>query len=190
MQILIIILVIVVVAALAFLALGYYRKRRSSQLRDRFGPEYDRAVGEHGDRRAAEPVLLDRQKRVEKLNIIPLSDADRERYAQEWRQVQARFVDDPAGATAEADRLVHQVMEARGYPMGDFEQRVADISVEHSSVVANYRRAHDIAVRQQRGEVDTEDLRKGIVYYRSLFEDLLEKGQTDESRSREAKARQ
>ena len=189
MQILIIILVIVVVVALALMAFGYYRSRRSSQLRERFGPEYDRAVGEYGDRQAAEPVLLDRQKRVEKLNIVPLSPSDRERYAQEWRNVQAKFVDDPAGATADADRLVHQVMEARGYPMGDFEQRVADISVEHANVVDNYRRAHDIALRQQRGEADTEDLRKGIVYYRSLFQDLLANGQTDGSVT-QAKAQQ
>lgn len=190
MQILVIIVVIVVVVALALMAFGFYRSRRSSQLKERFGPEYDRAVGEFGDRRAAEPVLLDRQKRVEGLNIVPLSQSDRDRYAQEWRSVQAKFVDDPAGATSDADRLVHQVMEARGYPMGDFEQRVADISVEHANVVDNYRRAHDIALRQQRGEADTEDLRKGIVYYRSLFEDLLANDQTGESARKAAKAQQ
>src|SRR5438270_6745351 len=120
MQILVIILVIAIVGAIALMAFRFYRSRRSGELKNRFGPEYDRAVGEYGDRRSAEPVLLDRKKRVEKLNIIPLPEGDRERYAQEWRQVQARFVDDPAGATTEADRLVHQVMEARGYPMGDF----------------------------------------------------------------------
>jgi len=150
------------------------QRRRTENLRKQFGPEYDRAVTEHGDQRRAEAELAARQARVEQLHIRQLEPADRERYSATWRSTQARFVDEPAVAIAEADRLVAEVMHARGYPVGDFEQRVADISVDHPDVVSNYRAARAIALANERGEANTEDLRKAMVYYRALFEDLLD----------------
>ena len=170
-----VILIIIVLAAAGALAWLVWRKRRTQKLRGRFGPEYDRVVTEHGsDRGRAEAVLESRAKRVERLNIRPLTSRDRERYSEAWRAAQARFVDDPNAAVLEADQLVAEVMEARGYPVGNFEQRAADISVDHPRVVENYRSGHEIALRQQRGEASTEDLRQAMVYYRALFEQLLE----------------
>ena len=172
----IIILVVAIVAALAIIAAAwmFMQKKRTEQLRSRFGPEYERVVETDGDRRRAEAVLVERQKRIEKLDIRPLSAEDRRRFEQAWLREQTRFVDDPRGAVAEADRLIGEAMRARGYPVGDFEQRAADISVDHPMVVENYRIAHDIALRDRRNEAGTEDLRKAMVHYRSLFEDLLE----------------
>lgn len=172
----IIILVVAIVAALAIIAAAwmFMQKKRTEQLQSRFGPEYQRMVETDGDRRRAEAVLLERQKRIEKLDIRPLSAEDQRRFEQAWIREQARFVDDPKGAVAEADQLIGQAMRARGYPVGDFEQRAADISVDHPMVVENYRIAHDIALRDRRNEAETEDLRKAMVHYRSLFEDLLE----------------
>jgi hypothetical protein len=169
-----VILAICIIAAIAVIALLFLQKRRSQNLRSRFGPEYDRAMKEHGSARRAESVLEQREKRVEKLRIIKLTSADHERFASAWRADQARFVDDPKSAVIEADRLVTEVMQARGYPMSNFEQAAADVSVDHPRVVDYYRRAHEIALRNERGEANTEDLRKAMVYYRSLFEDLLE----------------
>jgi hypothetical protein len=171
--------IVIIVAAIAVLAIAaavwmYMQKRRTEQLRSRFGPEYERVVETDGDRRRAEAVLEERQKRVEKLDIRPLSIEDRRRFADAWTREQARFVDDPKGAVGEADRLIGEVMKTRGYPVGDFDQRTADISVDHPMVVENYRIAHDIAVRDRRGEAGTEDLRKAMVHYRALFEELLE----------------
>jgi hypothetical protein len=149
------------------------RKRRTEALQQRFGPEYQRAVREKGER--AEAELLERQKRVEKLSIRELSSAERERFITDWRGVQSRFVDDPRAAVRDADELVTRLMQTRGYPMSDFEQRAADISVDHPRVVDNYRAAREIAIRQQRGQATTEDLRNAIIYYRSLFDELLSK---------------
>jgi hypothetical protein len=163
-----VVIVIVVAALLAS------RKRRSDQLKQRFGPEYDRAVLQHGDARHAETVLADREKRVEKFSIRPLPGGDRERYTEEWAGVQRRFVDDPSMAVTEADKLVTKVMTARGYPMSDFEQRTADISVNYPGVVQNYRSAREIVVRHTQGQSTTEDLRQAMVYFRSLFEELLD----------------
>jgi len=143
-------------------------------LRSRFGQVYERVFKTDGDRRRAESVLEERQKRIEKLDIRPLSVEDRRRFQEAWTRDQALFVDDPQGAVAQADRLIGDVMKARGYPVGDFEQRAADISVDHPMVVENYRIAHDIAIRDRRGEVGTEDLRKAMVHYRALFDELLE----------------
>jgi hypothetical protein len=170
-SIIIVILVVIVVAAVV---LAVFRERRSRQLRSRFGPEYDRAVQEYGGRSKGEEVLVERQRRLEKLNIHPLSPEERDRFAAQWHETQARFVDDPAGSIHEADRLVFDVMRARGYPMADFEHRAEDISVNHPHVVHNYRSAHEIAVRQEKGQVSTEDLRQALVYYRDLFDDLIE----------------
>ena len=173
---LIVILVIglIVVAAIAVLAM---RKRRSQKLRERFGPEYDRVVSREGNVRKAEDVLAFRQKRREKFHLRPLSPADKSSFGGQWNVVQNQFVDDPKGAVTQADTLVGRVMEARGYPMGEFDQRAADISVDYPEVVENYRAAHDIALRHSRGQASTEDLRKAMVHYRTLFQQLLAQDQ-------------
>jgi FtsZ-interacting cell division protein ZipA len=168
-------MLVIVVAAILLIAIVVWiatRKRRTDALRRRFGLEYDRTVREHGTR--AESVLADREKRVEKFRIRELAVDERERFVTDWRLVQSRFVDDPKGAVSDADSLVTRLMQARGYPMSDFEQRAADISVDHPRVVDNYRAAHEIALRHRRGEATTEDLRNAIIYYRSLFDELLQ----------------
>lgn len=166
-----IIAVIILVAVVAWLVLD---RRRSTQLRTRFGPEYDRTVHESGNQRRAEKELERRQARVERLHIHALSPGDRDRFVAAWRADQARFVDDPAGAVTEADRLVQEVMKVRGYPVADFDQRVEDISVDHPHLVQNYRAARELAERHRRGDAGTEELRKALVYYRGLFDELLE----------------
>lgn len=166
--------VVAVVVIVAIAAYFLWQKRRTDQLKERFGPEYDRTVDEYGDRRKAEPELLARERRVKRFQITSLSDEERGRFADAWRSVQAHFVDDPGAAVAEADELVGRVMQARGYPVTDFEQQAADVSVDHPEVVSNYRAAHDIALQHGRGEADTEDLRQAMVHYRALFEELLE----------------
>ncbi len=149
------------------------------RIRQRFGPEYGRAVDESGNTRKAEAVLGDRVKRVERLQIRPLSPDEHARFASEWKTVQARFVDDPPGAVGAADRLVGQLMGTRGYPMGEFDQRAADVSVDHPLVVEHYREAHGIVTRP--GKLSTEDLRAALVHYRALFDELLktEPGRTE-----------
>lgn len=166
----IVLVVVAIVGAVAFLAL---RKRRTEELRSRFGPEYDRALKESGDRVRAETTLLRRRNRVERLRIRPLSQEESARFTDAWNGVQTRFVDDPEGAVTEADRLLGDLMAARGYPVGDFEQRAEDISVNHPGVVENYRTAHAIALRHAKGEASTEDLRQAMIHYRKLFENLL-----------------
>jgi hypothetical protein len=157
---------VIVIVAVLWLAMS---RRRSQQLRDRFGPEYEHAVRTEKNVRRAEATLEARAKRVDALHIRPLSPEDSTRFDATWRGVQARFVDDPKGAVTEADRLVGEVMAARGYPLGDFEQRVADISVDHPDVVMNYRAAREIALVHARGQASTEDLRQAMVHYRALF---------------------
>jgi len=171
---LVIVLVLALLAAIAVAAWLYLQKRRTEELRSSFGPEYDRAVKEHDDRRSAERALEERKERVEHLRIRALAPDERDRFAERWRSAQAQFVDDPGGATGKADELVGEVMQARGYPVGDFEQRAADISVDHPRVVEHYRAAHAVALRNERGEAETEDLRQAFVHYRALFEELLE----------------
>lgn len=170
-------LVVVIVVLLAVVGWLLYERRRSTELRSRFGPEYERTVKDAGDRRAAEGELRERQERVRALDIRPLGDQDRQRYATEWREVQALFVDEPKAAIDDADDLIGQVMEDRGYPVADFKQRIADVSVDHAAVVEHYRAAHAIAERRDDVDTDTEDLRQALVHYRALFEDLL--GATD-----------
>lgn len=156
-------------------------RRRTKALRTRFGSEYDQALRREGGVRKAEAELEARTRRVEALQIHPLTPGDSERFGKSWRVVQARFVDDPKGAVTEADRLVGELMAARGYPVGDFEQRVADISVDHPGVVMHYRAAREIALQHARGDASTEDLRQAMVHYRALFDDLLETAtRTDE----------
>jgi len=170
------VIAVIVVAVMAFMA---SRKRRSRHLRERFGPEYDRVVRQEGDPRKAEGVLQFRQKRREKFNIRPLSAADQSSFAVRWNEVQARFVDDPRGAVTVADSLVTEVMQLRGYPIGEFEQRAADLSVDYPLIVDNYRAAHDIALRHSAGKASTEDLRQAMVHYRALFQELLDESKTE-----------
>jgi hypothetical protein len=174
MSTLAIILIAVVIVLCAIVAWLLISRQRSRRLRSRFGPEYQRTVNELGSRSKAERDLERREKHVQRLNIRPLAPAARDRFAEAWREDQARFVDDPKGAVIEADRLVAEVMRERGYPVADFEQRVDDISVDHPHLVQNYRAAREIVVRHKRGEASTEDLRQALVYYRALFDELLE----------------
>ncbi len=169
-----IVIIVIVVAA----AWWYLTRQRSAKLKERFGPEYERAVAEKGDTRAAEVELADRQERVSKLDIRPLGADERGRFRDEWQPVQARFVDDPSTAVRDADALVGRVMGARGYPVGDFEQRAADVSVDHPTVLEHYRAAHAIALRDAAGQAATEDLRQAMVHYRALFAELLDEPPT------------
>lgn len=170
----IIIAILVVALVIIAIALTILRKRQGARLREHFGQEYEHQVQESGGNHAkAEAELLRREKRVEKLDIKPLRPEQREAYAADWQEVQARFVDDPERSIAMADALVAEVMKARGYPVDDFDQRAADISVEHPELVQNYRAAHEIAERRSEGKADTEDLRAAFIGYRSLFEELL-----------------
>src|SRR5919106_1985504 len=171
---LIVVLVLVVVAAAAIYALFEYRKRQSANLRGHFGPEYERTVAEKGDRRGAEKDLLARRDHRAGLDIRPLSAAARRNYEASWTDTQAKFVDSPGQAIREADALIILAMRDRGYPVDDFEQRSSDISVDHPGVVENYRAAHAVSMANERGESTTEDLRRGMVHYRQLFEELLE----------------
>jgi FtsZ-interacting cell division protein ZipA len=171
---------IIVIAALAIVGVVLWQQQRTRRLQTRYVSEYDRTVAELG-RRKGEAELVNREERVRQLDIRPLSAAERERFVADWRRVQEQFVDDPRGAVTRGDQLVDEVMRARGYPIADFDRQIADLSVDHSRVVNNYRTARDIAYRHQRGEASTEDLRQAMVLYRELFEDLLETGPTVES---------
>jgi hypothetical protein len=181
---------IVIVVAAALIVLGaiaaWTQQRKRTQLKERFGSEYDRTVSERDDRRAAEKELADRERKRERLDIVPLSPEAEKKYSANWREVQGQFVDDPADAVNEADRLVTEVMRDRGYPIDDFDQRSDDISVDHPDVVENYRAAHAVYVKANDGNggAGTEDLRQGFVHYRALFDELLE---SRESTAEEAK---
>jgi hypothetical protein len=168
-MIVLLIAVIVIVAVAVILVLH----GRSAKLRARFGPEYDRVVAEKGNRFKAEAELESVEKRVRSYSLKTLSAADRDRYQQWWRKIQATFVDDPARALSEADHLLGTVMLARGYPPSDFENRATEISVDHATVVEHYRAGHDIAMRHSQGHATTEDLRKGMIHYRALFDELM-----------------
>lgn len=150
------------------------RARRSSALRERFGPEYDRVAADAPSRREAESELHEREERHAQLNIQPLDPRLADRYRTRWQEVQADFVDDPAGAVSKADALIRSVMRDRGYPVEDFNARAADLSVDHPHVVENYRAAHGIAVAHERGKADTESLRTAVRHYRQLFDELVE----------------
>jgi hypothetical protein len=180
-----IVIVVAAVLVVGMVVAGALRARRTRQLREGFGPEYDRTVEQSGGRRDAERELADRRKRHEALDIRPLSDAARDRYVQEWQRTQARFVDDPSGAVTDADVLVQRVMKERGYPVDDFEQRAADISVEHPELVERYRTADGIARANERGTATTEDLRQSVRHYRALFEQLLGAGAADQPLARD-----
>ncbi|HSR96849.1 MAG TPA: hypothetical protein VLM79_07365 [Kofleriaceae bacterium] len=167
---------VVAVLVLAGAAIYIAQRQRSRQLRTHFGPEYDHALEGHRDRRAAERALLDRAKRVDKLEIRPLPPLRREEVRARWQAVQARFVDDPSAAIQEAHLLLAAVMREQGYPTGKFDEEVELVSVHHPATVQHYRAAHDLAAERERGEGDTEHLRQAMIHYRALFEDLLSLG--------------
>ncbi len=158
----------------AIVAWSLVRRRRSARLKERFGPEYDRMLRESGSPASVEAALERRQQRVAQYHITPLTPEESGRFAEAWRVVQARFVDDPRGAVIDADRVITDVMRARGYPMSDFDARAADLSVDHGAVVDHYRTAHAIVARHKRGEASTEDLRQAMQHYRALFDDIIE----------------
>jgi FtsZ-interacting cell division protein ZipA len=168
-------LIVIVIAVLAVLAAAFavMRVRRSKALRERFGPEYERAMVETGARTKAEAELAEREKRVKQFELHDLPAQEADRFVHSWKAVQARFVDDPATAIRKADDLIGELMAARGYPVSDFEQRAADLSVEHGELVQEYRVAHQVALRHERGEAGTEDLRQAMIHYRELFADLV-----------------
>jgi len=168
--------VLVLVLIIALLGWLMLRKRRTTTagLRQKFGTEYDRAVLTHGSERKAEAKLVDREKRVELLSLRDLDPVEHERFSKRWDSVQSRFVDSPKGAVAEADDLVSSLMKTRGYPVSDFDQRAADISVDHPRVVENYRSAHTIALRVGADQATTEELRTAMIHYRSLFDELVQ----------------
>jgi len=170
--------IVIIIAAVAVVgAAAWYvglRRRHTDELRTRYGTEYSRTVSELGSQRRAERELERREERVEALDIRPLLPDQRALFSQEWRGVQSLFVDDPGGAISRADGLVEEVMKVRGYPISDFDQRAADLSVHHGNVVENYRAAREIAERHRRGAASTEELRRAMVHYRELFQDLLE----------------
>jgi hypothetical protein len=167
--VILIVVALVIGAAVTFAVLRY---RRTHHLRERFGPEYSRMMDETGSRSLAEERLRRREDRVHSYNIHPLAAEERSRFRSEWKKVQTDFVDDPKIAISEADSLLGEVMQARGYPVKDFDQQAADLSVDHPVVVQTYRAAHDVAIRHARGEADTEDLRRAMINYRDLFNEL------------------
>ena len=171
---------LVVIALIIVVGMALYvreRRKTTAGLRERFGPEYDRAIVEHGSQHKAEAKLVDRETRVRTLNIRELGATERERFLAEWHSVQSRFVDHPKGSVTEADELVSSLMQARGYPVADFDQRAADLSVDHPRLVEYYRSAHGVAMRLAGDKASTEDLRTAMIEYRSLFDELVQ-GQT------------
>ena len=169
-----ILLLVLIIVVIAVGALLFVQRRRSAALQQKFGPEYQRTIGQFGDERKAEAELAAREKRVRSLNVRALTPEEQTRFADAWKRAQARFVDEPSQAAADADNLVKDLMQTRGYPVGDFEQRAANVSVDHPEVVSNYRAAREIAVRNSAGKATTEDIRQAMVHYRSLFEELLQ----------------
>jgi hypothetical protein len=174
--------IIAVAAVFAVLAWWLVRGRKRRALRDRFGPEYDRTVDALGES-AAEADLETRVRRVDGLEIRPLPADQRQGFEQSWRRTQTHFVDDPTAAVAEADALIGELMAARGYPVGQFDQRAADISVDYPAVVEHYRAARAIAVRSKGGQASTEELRQAVVEYRALFGELLSANEAPPPRS-------
>jgi len=183
--ILIVASVVVVLAVVIVVTSFVIARRKTARLKQHYGPEYERLVSETGDEKAAERELTARERKRDKLDIVPLTPSARSDFTARWHRIQIGFVDSPAEAVGVADRLVTDVMRERGYPVDDFEQRAADISVDHPQIVENYRTAHGIHLSQQRGEVSTEEQREAFVHYRALFERLLETT-TDHDTSQEA----
>lgn len=180
MEAVVIIIIVAAIAALAVVGLLAYQRKQREGMQQRFGREYDHTVDQAGDRRAAEKELQERTRRHERLQIRELDPGSRDAYAQQWREAQERFVDQPEAAVKQADDLVARVMQERGYPVGDFEQQVRDVSVEHSTAVGEYRAAHEISVMNDSGGASTEQLREAMVHYRTLFADLLTGSSADQ----------
>jgi hypothetical protein len=185
----ILVIALVALALVAVFALVAKRssRNRHQELKRRFGPEYDRAVEEHGSVAKAERELAARERRVHRQKLRPLSEADRLQYSTDWRNLQARFVDDPSGAVSGADDLIGAVMNARGYSSEDVDRRIEDLTVEHAAVVEHYRAARVLAEANREGRANTEELRQAFVHYRALFADLLEKPQQPEGQLQEAR---
>ena len=165
---------LIIVLAIVWVAVRQRNRRRSAELRDRFGTEYDLALREYGSRGKTEAALLDRVRRVNGMAVRPLSEAERERFLAEWDSIQARFIDHPRGAVTEADEMVNALLQARGYEGGAFDRRAADLSVHHSKLVEPYRRANTVVTRAGRNEATTEELRGAMILYRALLEELLQ----------------
>jgi hypothetical protein len=178
--ILIAVLALITIASAVLAVRATADSRRTTRLKEHYGSEYQRAVGETGDQRAAEKALLDRERDHQKLDIVALSPETQAKYGEYWHAVQSGFIDSPAAALADADRLITLVMRERGYPVDDFEQRAADISVDHPDVVDNYRTAHGIHLAQERGDIGTEQQREAFIHYRALFEKLVEENTAKE----------
>ncbi len=183
-----VVIAVAIVVVLAIAVWAAVSRRRTHLLQDRFGPEYERTVDSTGSRRAAEAELDARQERRDQLDIRPLPDSARVRYLEEWQQVQALFVDDPDGALARADVLIQSAMSDRGYPVEDFEQRAADISVDHPEVVENYREGHRLATQGGHEPESTEERRRAMRHYRLLFDDLVERARVSETADRDERA--
>ena len=166
-------IVVIVLAVVAIAAAAIARHRRTEALRRRFGPEYDRAVGEQHNRRSAERDLQERERRHAELQLKELDPQQRQRYAEQWERMQAHFVEEPEAATREADELVTKVMGERGYPIENYDTRVQDLSVDHAETLGHYRDAHEINKVNERGQASTEQLRQALMHYRSLFAELL-----------------
>jgi hypothetical protein len=169
----IIAVVVILVIMGAIMAPMFARRKRSQKFQNKYGPEYDRTVQTAGNEKKAQAELSDRQKHMDTLNIRPLSVSERERYQAEWTAIQAKFVDQPGQATIEADHLIMEVMKVRAYPVSDFDQRAADISVNYPTLVSNYRAAREIAIKNEQHSANKEELRQALIYYRSLFDELL-----------------
>lgn len=171
--------IIIIAVVLGLVVMGailgpiFARRKRSERLHDHFGSEYDHTVQALGDEKKAQTELEERQKHIKALDIRPLSVSERERYLADWTAVQSKFVDEPGQAIVDADRLIMEVMQMRAYPVSDFEQRAADLSVSYPALVSNYRAAREIAIKNEQHQADTEELRQAVIYYRSLFEELL-----------------
>lgn len=182
---------LVVLVLVAIVVWLWIRNRRTADLKSRFGPEYERLVDDVGDERKAGKVLAEREKRVASYDIRPLPPETRSSFTERWNRIQADFVDSPGSAVKHADDLLGEIMSARGYPLQDFDQRAEDLSVDHPRVVQNYRTAHDIADRHGRGDASTEDLRKAMIHYRALFDDLVDEqgGQNEAAAVRKERSR-
>jgi FtsZ-interacting cell division protein ZipA len=174
------VILIIVIAIIAVFGFWYWQRQRTASLRDGFGDEYDRAVHDKGSLNKAERELEDRQTRVKKYDIRPLTDEQQQQYRATWHDVQALFVDEPVTATEKAEALITDVMDRRGYPTTDFEHQAADLSVNHPTVVEHYRKGHEISERHRAGNASTEDMRQAMVHYRTLFERLVDPDTQDE----------
>jgi len=182
----IIIAIVVAVVVVAAAIILIIRNQRSKRLRARFGPEYTRVIGETGSKTQAEAKLEKLEKRVERFDLRPLSPVARANFVAAWQKIQSRFVDDPKGALTEADKLIQEVMAARGYPVTDFDQRAADISVNHPLIVEHYRAGHDIALEHSKGRASTEDMRQAMIHYRTLFAELADEPELTRSKTARA----